>query len=610
MLAELVYDRMGMSSHHADCLGDLIITFHGGAESIKGRTSSSEYDVMENEAAWKLLAQPTSDGWKGFPIKTISDDYWRLWLLGEIYGHSKQSDSLPHLLLKIVKGQKSAGDLNGHYLLFAWNGESRQWHLWTDRFGTLHAYYATDGRLAAIGTFSPAVAAAVSRRQLDWLGLTGFFAFGFFPQDRTYFDDVKILRPASHYVFDENGQSLGQERYWQWWHEPDRLRSYDDTVAEFADILCQVIADQMCDGRIALPISGGLDSRSTVAALNGPSQYLAAHDHLWSYSYGYSEDSAETSIARRVAEKRNLPFQSFTIKPYLFERLEQVLACVEGFQDITQCRQAAVVDEISPRADVLIAAHWGDVWLDDLGLVNRNEQDADSNQVVNRALEKIVKGGSAWLLEHLCLPRTDDPEGQLREIVRDEVLKVGHIEDQDFRLKAFKTDQWSFRWTIASLRMFQPAAFPRLPFYDTRLADFFCTVPSEFLRQRRLQIDYLRRFSPDLARITWQAYDTNLFWQQHFNSWLLPKRILKKARRIMTRPQTMARNWEVQFLNDRGRDELEQWLLRPGLKLHEFVPVPALFTLLDAFYAAPLRQKRGYTVSMLLTFSAWLEMYG
>ena len=31
----------------------------------------------------------------------------------------------------------------------------------------------------------------------------------------------------------------------------------------------------------------------------------------------------------------------------------------------------------------------------------------------------------------------------------------------------------SFRWTTTSLRMFQAAAFPRLPFYDTRMADFF-----------------------------------------------------------------------------------------------------------------------------------------
>ena len=61
-------------------------------------------------------------------------------------------------------------------------------------------------------------------------------------------------------------------------------------------------------------------------------------------------------------------FQAFTIHPYLFHNLNLVLDSVEGFQDVTQCRQAAVVGEIASQADYLIAAHWGDVWLDDMGL--------------------------------------------------------------------------------------------------------------------------------------------------------------------------------------------------------------------------------------------------
>ena len=78
----------------------------------------------------------------------------------------------------------------------------------------------------------------------------------------------------------------------------------------------------------------------------------------------------ETRIARQVANSRGLPFQAFTIKPYLFDHLDLVMASVEGFQDVTQCRQAAVMDEIARQADYLIAAHWGDVWLDDMGLAS------------------------------------------------------------------------------------------------------------------------------------------------------------------------------------------------------------------------------------------------
>src|SRR5258707_883392 len=106
------------------------------------------------------------------------------------------------------------------------------------------------------------------------------------------------------------------------------------------------MSEQLREGKIAVPISGGLDSRCTVAAVNG----LNEHDSLWSYSYGYSEDSTETHISREVARARRLPFTAFTVKPYLFDRLQRVLGAVEGFQDVTQCRQAAVLEELRQKA--------------------------------------------------------------------------------------------------------------------------------------------------------------------------------------------------------------------------------------------------------------------
>jgi len=99
--------------------------------------------------------------------------------------------------------------------------------------------------------------------------MAGFFAFGFFPQDRTFFEDVRILRPSSHYVFDAAGKFLSSGRYWNWSHQPDTRRSYDDTVEAFAGVFHEILAEMGRD-RLAVPISGGLDSRSTVAGLTAP----------------------------------------------------------------------------------------------------------------------------------------------------------------------------------------------------------------------------------------------------------------------------------------------------------------------------------------------------
>jgi len=125
--------------------------------------------------------------------------------------------------------------------------------------------------------------AAAARPDLDWEALTGFCAYGFCPADRTFLADARILRPATHYRFDARVRLLSAERYWQWHYEPDHGRAYDATVNAFAERFQSVMDDLLADGHIALPVSGGLDSRSTVAAVR-PGSPVA--ERLWAYSYG------------------------------------------------------------------------------------------------------------------------------------------------------------------------------------------------------------------------------------------------------------------------------------------------------------------------------------
>lgn len=586
-------------------LGDLLLTFGIERTPYSGRTA--EVWSKENDGqGWRLWTQQESDNWRGFPLTTGVVGRWHIWLLGDM-----NNESPVQTIHSFFNGDMNPVALNGHFLLLAFDTLVRHWHIWTNRFGTVHAYYADNGRIRSLGTFSPAVAETVSSRKLDWAGLAGFFGFGFFPADRTYFEDVHILRPAHHYVLDVNGQILDEKRYWQWWHQPDHQRSYQETVEEFGTVFNKVMDGFYDGGRIAIPISGGLDSRSTVATLQKIADEPTRRSQFWSYSYGYSQDSVETDIASQIAQVRSLPFQAFTIQPYLFDKIGEIVACTEGFQDITQCRQVTVLNEIRNHADYLIAALWGDVWLDDMGLLSEKGKTYDKGSVITHAYYKILKRGRSWLLENVVRPQVagENLDALLHSSVTDEMVALQHIDDLDFRLKAYKTEQWSFRWSLPPLRVFQAAAWPRPVFYDTRLSDFFCTVPTQFLHGRRLQIDYLKRFAPDLAQVTWQAYDTNLYLYQHFHTWLLPKRILKKMWRVLTRKQVIERNWEVQFLHAKGRQELESWLLRSGLHLHEFVPITTIHTLLNAFYADPMADNRGYTVSMLLSFSAWLETY-
>ena len=543
-----------------------------------------------------LLATDIDDHWRGWPLTTYQDERWQMWVLGEFYG---DQPDLPRAI-------HSRADLNGHFLILAFEVQPKRWHLLTDRFGTLHVYLGNKAGRTSLGTFSPAVAKAAQLNDLDRHALASFFTFGFFLGDTTHWQGLRVINPATHLVLDQTGKIIREIKTWDWEHQVDKSLTYSAAIEGFAERFDAVLRGQVKGKSVALPLSGGLDSRSTLIPLTSADQGSAAS--LFPFSYGYTKDSVETKIAAQLARKRNLPLQTWTIKPYLFDQLQDVLAATEGFQDLTLARQAYVVDQLGVHATHVLAAHWGDVWLDDMGFLGQTQPLSDT-ALADKLVGKFSKKGSAFLL---YLFKESFPQDIVRHqatIIEQQLNALQAITDPDFKVKAWKTQAWSFRWTLASLRMYQAGLHLLLPFYDQRLADFFCTLPSQWVAGRKLQIDYLKKFGPDLARVTWQPYDANLYNYQHFNTWLLPKRAFKKLGRMLSYKKVIQRNWEVQFLNPQGKKELQNWILTPGLKLHSFVERKKLESILSDFYTQPNAAK-GYAASMVLTFSAWLEAYG
>ncbi len=178
---------------------------------------------------------------------------------------------LKKVVSRIFAGEENPNTLSGHFLLVGVDEDTRRLIVLTDRFGTVHGYHGRGKQGTAVGTFFPAVAAAVSSRQLDWTGITGFFGTGFFPGNRTYYEEVRILEPATHYVFDDHGATVQQDRYWSWPATAQNFESEDEALEAFGDTFLEVMREMLDDGRVAVPISGGLDSRSTVAAI-GPDE--------------------------------------------------------------------------------------------------------------------------------------------------------------------------------------------------------------------------------------------------------------------------------------------------------------------------------------------------
>ncbi len=525
-------------------------------------------------------------------VSEVNDNEYKLTLIGQLYESVDSAELLDRCIKYIQQPASRYNEPAGHYIIFVSAVATGDTYVFTNRMGSYHAYWSADG---TISTNYMALAKSKEKKFLNWEGITGFMAMGYFPDDSTYLKGISIFEPATCYHFNSSLELINKRRYWNWQYHPEDkgLNSY---LHDLKDILQSSLAVATDNYRTAIPISGGLDSRLLAGELSSPD--IHTYKILNAFSYGYTGNSTELKIAQKIAEARNIPIHLYQLPNYLFQQLDEIAESVELFQYVDGTRQASANDWLRQNADVVVGGHWGDVWMNDMNV----NTEADLLPAFNK---KIIKKGSQWLLDNICKQHINNNRDFLNDYFQSFISKHNNIGSADFLMKIYKTDQWSFRWTTASLRMYQSAAMPVLPFYDSRIVDLFCTIPSTTVSNRLLEIEYLKHYHIDLAKITWQEYDADLYNYKYFNNRNIAYRAAKKLQRLATGEKPIQRNWEIFYMNPEGRKNLEERLLNNNL-LNELVPENKTKELLNDLYNNP-SAANGYTVSMLLTFSIFLD---
>ena len=485
----------------------------------------------------------TSD--EGKFVLQYKDGEYHMVLLGQLYEELSDKEILRRCV-SYIDGNENFEDPAGHYIIFVRNSADKKTHVFTNRFGTYHAYYTVNGTIST--RYFELV--KIVDKQLDWQGLTGYMAMGYFPNDTTFVTDVKIFNPASYYCIEDGKGVVSKKRYWNW--SQTSCNSSEEEINEQIRYVLRSSLSVSTNGmRVCIPLSGGLDSRLLGGELvNSALKYTS----ISGLSYGYTNNSKELAIARELADKLDIPLHDYVMPDYLFDKLNEIEDAIELFQYVDGTRQASAVEWLRERADVVVGGHWGDVWFNSMNVGTKGE-------LRNAFQTKIVKKGSPWLLENVCKAQLQDANEYLNDYFDSFIKKYDHIDDADLIMKIYKTDQWSFRWTTASLRVYQAGAMPVLPFYDKRIADILCAVPPGMLEGRQLQVNYLKQYHETLAQTKWQEYDANLYNYKYFNNRNLGYRVVDKVKRTLSSQKTITRNWEVFYLSEKGRERLQDILL-------------------------------------------------
>ncbi len=430
-----------------------------------------------------------------------------------------------------------------------------------------------------------------------------FAATGFFLDEDTFYKERKVLKPAYNYRVD--GDRVIECKPWFQWNYQPREISFKKVVTEFSDLFEAIIAEQVRDEKVILPLSGGLDSRTQAAAL----AHLKKRVHAYSYSFYRGHD--ETSYSRKIAKECSFGFTAWQIpKGYLWPEIKRLADLNGCYSEFTHPRSMAFIDQYQELGEVFSLGHWGDVLFDGMGI----DDDLSIDEQVTILMKKIIKRGGVDLATKLWEAWKIDGDflDYFRARIKMLLSEINISNNANAQIRAFKSLYWAPRWTSASLSIFESAAAITLPYYDDRMCQFICTVPESFLASRQIQIAYLKKRAPKLAAITWQDHRPyNLYnYQWDKTPWNLPYRVWDKARRVtqaLLSGPLVQRNWEIQFLGESNEAQLKSFLF-DDLSVENWIPQSVVTHFFKKFKEEDALHN-SHPVSMLLTLRLFDKMF-
>jgi hypothetical protein len=427
--------------------------------------------------------------------------------------------------------------------------------------------------------------------QINFEAICCFIACGFFLEGDTYYKGLKSPTPGSFY------NEFGKEnKYFDWYSEP-RINDLENAVDIFSDILdAQLI--NLSRKNVILPLSGGLDSRTLMAGLIKNS--IAAR----TYSYEFEDGHHETLYGQQISEIAQFDFEGYTIKRGSMWKNIDFISDTNGcYAEFTNARQICVSEKLNEMSGDFLLGHGGDLFFDNMKF-NFNISDDEAFLILKNNI--IKQGGLELAIE---LWKIFGLNGDFKIYLSDRLMRMWKsidIIDTNSKYRAFKTKFYVSRWTCTNLDIFDRFGNKNVPFFDDRMCDFICNVSENLLNNRKIQIEYIKRYAPSLAKVEWQEHSPFNLYNYKFDKFPLnlPNRLINKLKIMRSQKKYIQRNWELQFLGDENDKILKQYLFNSQSCFIDHNVISKFYNL---FKLEPL--KYAHPISMLLTLKIWEKKF-
>ena len=88
-----------------------------------------------------------------------------------------------------------------------------------------------------------------AKNSLDLKAIASFCSLGFMLDDDTFYNEIKVCKPATDYQLNEKLEITEKKMNWKWHYTPEE-RAFSYILEEFTEIFEKIITDRIQDKKI------------------------------------------------------------------------------------------------------------------------------------------------------------------------------------------------------------------------------------------------------------------------------------------------------------------------------------------------------------------------
>lgn len=232
--------------------------------------------------------------------------------------------------------------------------------LFNDRYGMRRVYYHESGNVFYFAAEARAILAACPElRKIDPQAFGEFIACDCVLEDRTLFEGIRLLPPASAWIF-QNGSMLEKRGYFRpgdW--ENQQTLGPEQHYRQLREVFTRNLPRYFSGPeRIGMSLTGGLDTRMVLAC------HKPTHGSLPCYTFGSMyRETQDVRVARRVAEICGQPYEVISAGRKFLSRFayyaERAVCLSDGCADVSRAPDLYINERAREIAPVRMTGLYG-----------------------------------------------------------------------------------------------------------------------------------------------------------------------------------------------------------------------------------------------------------